>query len=159
MLINAARSGARRGAKVPYHADRLAGDIDPPRCPDHARPAQSSPPVGSSSELVSPTRKERSRAIDSCMLQRTLRAGVDEVEGEPRRRASPPRTISRSSGCRELPRGTASRLVREGARRRMRGCIRPRLRDVDDVGADRRQGVDGLGDEPVDGARCRSVAP
>jgi hypothetical protein len=158
MLINAARTGARLGAKFPSRAGRLAGDIDPPGCLDHARPAQSSSPVGSSSEPVNPTRKDRSRASDSCMLQCTLRAGVDGVESEPRRRALPPRTISRSAACRELPRGTASRLVREGARRRMRGCIRPRLRDVDDVEADRREGVDGLGDEPVDGTRCRSVA-
>lgn len=157
MMMNA-RTGARLGAKYRSRAGKLAGDIDPPRCLDPARPAQSGTPVGSSSEPADPTRKDRSRAINSCMLQRTLRAGVDAAESEPRRRALPPRSTSRSSACRELLRGTASRLVREGARRRMRGCIRPRLRVVDVVGADRRQGVDGLGDEPVDGARCRSGA-
>jgi hypothetical protein len=75
MLINAARTGARLGGKFRSHAGKLASDIDPPRCRDPARPAQSGTPVGSSSEPADPTRKDRSRAIDSCMLLRTLRAG------------------------------------------------------------------------------------
>jgi hypothetical protein len=156
--ISAARIWAEVGGIFRSSADAMAGEVDALHRYE-ARSVQSSLAVGASSQPGDLTRKDRSRANEPCMLQRTLGARVDAVESDPRRRASPPRITSRSSAGRKLPLGTSSRLVREGARRRMRGWIRPCLQDVDDVGMDRRQGVDGLGDEPVDGAQCRSVVP
>jgi hypothetical protein len=147
-------------APIPrLRVDTTAGDVDRPihRC--HARPAQSSSPVGSSCEPGEATPKYPRRCRAVSILQCNLLPRVDAIERAPGRCGSRTRCTLRPAAFRNLPWRTHGPLLSEPASRRMGGCIRPRLRDVDEVGADCRQDVYGLGDEAAYSALRRSVAP
>lgn len=147
-------------ASIPrLRVDTTACDVDRPihRC--HARPAQSSSPVGSSREPSESTPKDPRRCRPASILQCNLLPGVDAIERAPGRCGSCTRSTPRPAAFRNLPWRTHSPLLSEPGSRRMGGCIQPRLRDVDEVGADCRQDVYGLGDEAVYSGLRRSVAP
>jgi hypothetical protein len=147
-------------APVPRpRVDTTAGDVDRPihRC--HARPAQSSSPVGSSREPGESTPKDPRRCRAASILQCNLLPGVEAIERAPGRCGSCTSSTPRPAAFRNMPWNTHGPLLSEPASRRMGGCIQPRLQDVDEVGADCRQGVYGLGDEAVYSALRRSVAP
>ena len=157
-MLRVARTSARLDPVLRRRVGTRADDVDRPIYRVRARSAQSSSPVGSSREPGEATPTDRRWSSAASIPLCNLSARVDAIERAPGRGAWRTRSTPRPAAFRTLPPGTSSRLVREGARRRMRGCIRPCLHDVDDVGVDRRQGVDGLGADSVDGARCRSVA-
>jgi hypothetical protein len=123
------------------------------------RSAQSSSPVRSSRERGEATSKDRRRCSAAPILQCTLSAGVDAIERAPGRSESRIRSTPPPAAFPKRPWRTHSALTPAPAGTSLRGCIRPRLRDVDEVGADCRQDVYGLGDEAVYSALRRSVAP
>lgn len=86
--------------------------------------------------------------------------------GGSERHREPPRAVcvvptahARPVAVQKSPWGTPRLVTPEPASEGTRACRRVRMRDVDGAGGDRRQHVDGRGDEVVDSALRRSVAP
>jgi uncharacterized protein (DUF58 family) len=124
-----------------------------------ARSARPSSPVASDCEPGGTTPKEGGQRFQTFSLRRNVAAGLGAVERSPEPRESPTNFTPQPASLRLPLRGTPSTLTPGPPRMGSRACRRLRIRDVHEGGADRRQFVDGRGDESVDGARCRSVAP
>ena len=125
----------------------------------HARSARWSLPVGSSRAPGGAAPKAGRRRFEASLVQRNLPARVDAFESPSRRCVSRIRATVQPAAFPKLHWGIPSPLPAEPARRRSRGCRRLRRRAVDEEGRDRRQAVDGLRDEIVDGAGRRWVVP
>lgn len=152
---SAAMVSAQLGRIFRSSANTTADDVGLLLYLYQARSARPSSPVASDGQPGGTTRKEGGQRFQTSGLRRNV-AGVDAVERSPEPRTN----FTPHPASLRLPlRGTPSTVTRGPARTGSRACRRLHIRDVDEGGADRRQLVDGLGDESVDGAGRRSVAP
>jgi hypothetical protein len=159
-----AAAQGRRDMGAPRTPTPAASWHESRRCPPPYSPLPR--PMGSvefpgriSREPGEATPKDRRRCSAASVPPCNLLPGVDAIERAPGRCGSCTRSTPRPAAFRNLPWRTHGPLLSEPASRRMGGCIQPRLRDVDEVGADCRQDVYGLGDDAVYSALRRSVAP
>jgi len=146
----------------PILRPRIGTTADDVHCTLHgsyARSARWSLAVGSSRAPGEAAPTDRRRRFEASLIRRKLPAGLDAFESASRRCESRTRGTPQAKAFQNHHWGAPSALPPEPARRRSRGCKRLRRRAVHEAGRDRRQAVDGLVDEIVDGAGRRWVVP